>query len=97
MSNDCTPSTRAIWRCETIELPPEGIGTARRSRPTQPFLPRREWRSPLNLVVEYRGAAEPLIQVRSRGRTYMFSGHDCFLDVMMRIWEGNGGGAAGGS
>jgi hypothetical protein len=48
-------------------------------------------------VVEYRGSAEPLIQVRARGRTYMFSGHDCFLDVMMTIWEGNAGGAGGGS
>lgn len=97
MSNERTPSTRAIWRCETIAFPPEGTGTARRRRTPKPFLARRDWRSPLNLVVEYRGSAEPLIQVRARGRTYMFSGHDCFLDVMMTIWEGNAGGAGGGS
>lgn len=97
MTNKGTPSTRAVWRCETILLPPKGIGTARRSRSSVPFLPKRDWRRNLTMTVAYRGAAEPLIEVKARGRTYMFSGHDCFLDVMMTIWEGNGGEAAGGS
>lgn len=89
MTNTSTPSTRAVWICAEIEPAPQGGEPRRRRRLRKPFLPKRDWRSPLSMVVEYRGAAEPLIQVRARGRTWMFSGHDCFLDVMMVVWEGN--------
>lgn len=95
MSNERTPSTRAVWVCEKILSSPKGTSTARRSRSELPFLPKRDWRRSLTLTVAYRGSAEPLIEVKARGRTWMFSGHDCFLDVMMAIWDDNPGGARG--
>lgn len=89
MANNSTPSTRAVWRCEKILLAPQGGKQPRRSRTSKPFLASREWRRPVTLLVEYRGNAEPVIQVRARGRTWRFSGHDAFLDVMMTVWEGD--------
>lgn len=81
------PSTKAVWQVAMVTDGPAGQGTVRRRRSSRPFLPSRDWRRNLTIVVAYRGNSEPLIEVKARGRRWMFSGHDCFLDVMMAVWE----------
>lgn len=72
-----------------MQTAPQGGGTVRRRRSSRPFAERRDWRRRLTIVVAYRGGPEAQVQVQARGRTKWYAGHECFLDVLIDIWEGD--------
>lgn len=85
-SNTSLPSTKWEWRYVKITRRSAAEDIAPKAAFRSGRLTIWPRRKPLTLTVRYWGGAECRVQVRTRGRTFYFSGHDAIFDVMRRVW-----------
>lgn len=84
-SNECTQSTRWVWRMRKIALPPEGQEAQRPEgpRPKMGGFPRKGQR--VSLQITYGAGASAWCKVSARGRTWWVTGDEALLDVLRRV------------
>jgi len=80
-------STTWEWRRVKIRRPPEGTGTARRSRSSWRLRSPWDRREKITLKVLYLGGPECRYMIEARGLRGYFSGAICLEDVMSRIYN----------
>jgi hypothetical protein len=78
-------STRVRWELAKVHRPPEAPST----QPPEggpPRLSRLELRETVTITVRWRGGPEAWWEVKARGRTMRFPGHDSLHDVLLQVY-----------
>lgn len=84
-TNDCSPSTRWIWKRVMVSRAPQARTTARRHAARWRGRARRDPQEWLSLRMKYGGGAEGWVVVDARGVVAPFHGAEAILDVLMEI------------
>jgi hypothetical protein len=80
-------TTSTTFEVETVKIrrPVRAKESVRSSGRGWWGLPRRDWRRPVTLQVQYRHGADPKVKVTARGREWVYDWDVALLDVVSDV------------
>lgn len=90
-TNKRLPSTQWTWKMVRVPATPPGPGNTSPKASSSPALSQWDRRTPLTVIVTYRGGPECWFEFRARGKVWRRPGVLCVLDLMNEIYAGTAG------